>query len=118
MINIAVVYSYIDAAYECLAHILLGHAAGSLIDNIFPYDENREKPLVSFLFVSLQIFLFIISLDAVKTAVSMLPTLLPGYSGLVSGAVLTSWATMSGLGGMTKRIKMLTALIEPKTMFG
>ena len=109
--SLELLYPYIDAAWECLLHIILGGFSGAVIDKIAPYSDSESVPIVIGL-ASFQILLFIISIDVVKRLVSIVPTLVPGYSGVVSGAVLSSWAVMLTATGMKRRIQLITTFFD------
>jgi hypothetical protein len=97
--------AYVDATFECVLYLIAGGIVGVSISDLFPFAEDEgESVLTTILFAVLQIMLFIMSLDAIKWLVTMVPSPLPGYAGLVSGAILASWSVMSGATTMKARI--------------
>jgi len=101
----SILLPYVDATFECVLYLIAGGIVGATINDLFPFAEDKsESVLNTILFAVLQIMLFIMSLDAIKRLVGMVPSPLPGYAGIVSGAILASWSVMSGATSMKERI--------------
>lgn len=101
--------AYVDATFECVLYLIAGGIVGASISDFFPFAEDRDEAVWStILIVVMQIMLFIMSLDGIKWLVNMVPSPIPGYAGLVSGAILASWSIMSGAKSMKARIERIS----------
>lgn len=95
--------AYVDAAYECIMYVAFGSVLGRGIDYLVPYDES-ESDLTTVWKLFVQLLLLLMSLAIGKKLISLLPTPIDGYSGVVSGSILATWSIMNEATALKARI--------------